>query len=215
MTAYEIRECQNCGLRYPLIEGHSFGTRCPSCLGETHVVLTRQLDFEGKSSNDLTPGPSPFRRGQLSALLDNIRSAWNVGSIFRTADGFGLKHLHLCGITPTPDTESVKKTSLGAEETVAWTYAKNACLKGQELKSKGYKLFALEEDRRSIPIQNAGGITNERIVLVTGNEVTGVDPDLLDLCDKVLFIPMSGNKKSFNVAVAFAVAAFTLSSQDK
>jgi tRNA G18 (ribose-2'-O)-methylase SpoU len=209
MTAYEIRECNSCGLRYPLTEGHSFGTRCPSCLGETQVVLTRQLDLESKSLMK----PASFH---LEALLDNVRSAWNVGSIFRTADGLGLRHLYLCGITPTPEMDAVKKTSLGAEDAVSWTYSNNALQTGQELKSQGLKLFGLEEDTRSIPIQSVEKIAlNEKVVLVTGNEVTGVDPDLLDLCDEILFIPMRGNKKSFNVAVAFAVAAFTLSSQDK
>jgi tRNA G18 (ribose-2'-O)-methylase SpoU len=147
----------------------------------------------------------------FEALLDNVRSAWNVGSIFRTAEGFGLKELYLCGVTPTPQGDAVKKTSLGAEETVNWIYCKNAVSAARKLKTTGYHLIALEEDERSIPIQNARNVkTNEKSVLVVGNEVTGVDPDLLDLCDEILFIPMSGNKKSFNVAVAFAVAAFTL-----
>ena len=201
MTAfYEIRECQNCGLRYPLTEGHPFGERCPSCLGATSLIFTRPLNREAASHSHRAVL-------HLEALLDNIRSAWNVGSIFRTADGFGLRHLHLCGITPTPENDAVQKTSLGAEETVAWTYNKNAVQAGRALKFKGYQLFALEEDARSVPIQSARGIRkNEKIVLVTGNEVTGVDPDLLDLCDQILFIPMSGNKKSFNVAVAFAIA---------
>jgi tRNA G18 (ribose-2'-O)-methylase SpoU len=208
-STYEIRECNSCGLRYPLTEIQSFGTRCPSCLGETYVVLIRQFESEAKSSIK----PAVFH---LEAMLDNIRSAWNVGSIFRTADGFGLKHLHLCGITPTPEIDAVKKTSLGAEETVNWSYNKNALRTAQTLKSEGYKFIALEEDKRSVPIQNAGRDTDKvKTVLVAGNEITGVDPDLLDLCDEMLFIPMRGNKRSFNVAVAFAVAAFTLSSQGK
>jgi 23S rRNA (guanosine2251-2'-O)-methyltransferase len=205
--SYQIRECRNCGLRYPITQGYSFGTRCPSCLGNTRVVLTRPLSAETVSPlNELKPGPTPYKGGELSGLLDNVRSAWNVGSIFRTADGFGLNHLHLCGITPTPESEAVKKTSLGAEETISWTYHKNAVLAAQTLKSEGYRLFALEEDR-SISIQRAKQkIEDEKIVLVAGNEITGVDPDLLSLCDQVFFIPMRGDKRSFNVAVAFAVA---------
>ncbi len=203
--SYQIRECPNCGLRYPLTEGHSFGTRCPSCLGNTRVVLTRGLTYE-----TISPLNQPSLH--LEALLDNIRSAWNVGSIFRTADGFGLKHLHLCGITPTPDSEAVRKTSLGAEETVSWTYHKNAVLAAQTLKSEGYSLFAMEEDGRSISIQSAKQKTeNEKFVLIAGNEITGVDPDLLSLCDQVFFIPMRGDKRSFNVAVAFAIAVSQIS----
>ncbi len=203
--SYQIRECPNCGLRYPLTEGHSFGTRCPSCLGNTRVVLTRGLTYE-----TISPLNQPSLH--LEALLDNIRSAWNVGSIFRTADGFGLKHLHLCGITPTPDSEAVRKTSLGAEETVSWTYHKNAVVAAQALKSEGYSLFAMEEDNRSISIQSAKQKTeNEKFVLIAGNEITGVDPDLLSLCDQVFFIPMRGDKRSFNVAVAFAIAVSQIS----
>jgi len=169
------------------------------------VVLTRGLTYE-----TISPLNQPSLH--LEALLDNIRSAWNVGSIFRTADGFGLKHLHLCGITPTPDSEAVRKTSLGAEETVSWTYHKNAVVAAQALKSEGYSLFAMEEDNRSISIQSAKQKTeNEKFVLIAGNEITGVDPDLLSLCDQVFFIPMRGDKRSFNVAVAFAIAVSQIS----
>jgi 23S rRNA (guanosine2251-2'-O)-methyltransferase len=114
-TYYEIRLCQNCGLRYPLTESHPFGERCPVCLGTTQVVLKRTIALLPSR------GEGTGIRGeiQLSALLDNIRSAWNVGAIFRTADGLGIDKLFLCGITPTPDSEAVRKTSLGAEETVA------------------------------------------------------------------------------------------------
>jgi 23S rRNA (guanosine2251-2'-O)-methyltransferase len=156
---------------------------------------------------------------QLEALLDNIRSAWNVGSIFRTADGLGVSKLYLCGITPTPDNEAVRKTSLGAEETVAWEYSRNAMETAKKLKGEGYRVIALEQDERSIPIdtlvpersaaQSKGMLTKD--VLILGNEVTGVDPGLLDLCDLIVHIPMHGQKRSFNVEVAFAIAAFQLS----
>lgn len=197
---YEIRECPGCGLRYPLMAHQSFGTRCPACLNETTVVVTRQLYSEKPAGPQAPAVP-------LEALLDNIRSAWNVGSIFRTADGFGLRHLHLCGITPTPEQAAVRKTSLGAEHTVGWTYRKNVLLAARQLKSSGYRLYALEAHARSIPVQSARGLIHgKQVVLVAGNEVTGVDPGVLELCDEILFIPMSGRKRSFNVAVAFAVA---------
>ena len=215
-TSYEIRQCPNCGLRYPLTEGHPFGTRCPSCLGDTEVVLTRHIAHEVETSPDLTPGPSPLRRGELIGLLDNIRSAWNVGSIFRSADGFGLSHLHLCGITPTPENDSVTKTSLGAENTVGWTYHKNAVELVKGLKVEGWKVLALEEHERAIPIHlHRPSTIAQDVVLIVGNEVTGVDPELLEMCDEILFIPMRGRKKSFNVAVAFSIAAFTLSTSSE
>jgi tRNA G18 (ribose-2'-O)-methylase SpoU len=203
-ATFEIRECVNCGLRYPLTAGSSFGTRCPACLGDTKTISTHPIQTEN-------PVPFSGPAFHLEALLDNVRSAWNVGSIFRTADGFGLKHLHLCGLTPTPEIEAVRKTALGAEKAVAWTYHKNAVAAARELKAQGFRLFALEEDKRAVPIREAKQKTqNGAAILVVGNEITGVDPDLLGLCDEIFHIPMRGRKKSFNVAVAFAIAAFTL-----
>src|SRR6185503_2226355 len=114
-AAYEIRLCNSCGLRYPLTDGQAFGTRCPICMGATRLVLSRELIYEPTQVR-----PESFQAeggGQLAVLLDNIRSAWNVGSIFRSADGFGFAHAYLCGITPTPESEAVTKTSLGAENT--------------------------------------------------------------------------------------------------
>lgn len=147
---------------------------------------------------------------QRAVLLDNIRSAWNVGSIFRSADGFGFDHIYLCGITPTPEQAAVQKTSLGAEETVAWSYHKNAVELVQGLKVEGWNVCALEEDERSQPLASNKTAENKNTLLILGSEVTGVDPDLLALCDEIYFIPMSGNKRSFNVSIAFSIAAFAL-----
>ena len=215
-ASYEIRLCESCGLRYPLVQGHPFGTRCPVCLGNTRLVLSRQWDSE--------PGPVSYlerkskvkeeRRKNIAVLLDNIRSAWNVGSILRSADGFGFTHAYLCGITPTADNEAVTKTSLGAEDAVPWSYHKDAVRLVQGLKAEGWKVFALEDDKRSLPIfQFTDYQLPNPVVLIIGNEVTGVDPELLDLCDKILYIPMLGEKKSFNVAIAFGIAAYALYSQ--
>jgi tRNA G18 (ribose-2'-O)-methylase SpoU len=214
VTKYEIRLCQSCGLRYPLVENHPFGERCPSCLGSTKSILTHRIDRKTAS----LANKSKIR---LEALLDNLRSAWNVGSIFRTADGLGVGKLHLCGITPTPENESVTKTSLGAEETVEWEYARNALETAQQLKIAGYKLIALEQDERSMALgdpppseDNATSLCSaqgDMLVLIVGNEITGIDPDLLNICDLILHIPMMGVKRSLNVEVAFGIAAFHLS----
>src|SRR6185503_3266240 len=109
--SYEIRTCNSCGLRYPLMVNHPFGTRCPVCMGETRVVLQRSLRAKDRTWEVQKEGSGL----NFAVLLDNIRSAWNVGSILRSADGFGFSHAYLCGITPTGDNESVTKTSLGAE----------------------------------------------------------------------------------------------------
>ena len=145
--------------------------------------------------------------------MDNIRSAWNVGSIFRSADGFGFVHAYLCGITPTPEVEAVRKTSLGAEDSVPWSYHKDSVKLVKGLKKEGFRILALEEDERARGmLKDEGGRMNGNSVLILGSEVTGVDPELLDLCDEILYIPMRGEKKSFNVAMAFSIAAYALTS---
>jgi tRNA G18 (ribose-2'-O)-methylase SpoU len=148
-------------------------------------------------------------RGDIAVLLDNIRSAWNVGAILRTADGFGFNHLYACGITPSPDNEAVPKTALGAQESVPWSYYKDALKLVKGLKEDGWKVLALEEDERSVDVRRIDHRAHST-VLILGNELTGVDPDLLDLCDTLYAIPMRGQKRSFNVAVAFGIAAYAL-----
>jgi tRNA G18 (ribose-2'-O)-methylase SpoU len=202
-SAFEIRVCGSCGLRYPLIQGQSFGARCPQCLGETSVVLTKEMSRQRRGN----AGADKNER-EIVVLLDNIRSAWNVGSILRSADGFGFSHAHLCGITPTPEIEAVRKTSLGAETTVEWTYHKNALEAAQELKLAGYKLLALEDDKKAVEIWKAR--VERKTALVVGNEISGVDPDLLSFCNEIVYIPMRGMKKSFNVSTAFGIAAYAL-----
>ena len=215
-TGHQIRLCNSCGLRYPITDGHAFGTRCPICMAETRLTLqvSWKPDFEpirDHSSNDLPPNPSPKRSGELAVLLDNIRSAWNVGSILRSADGFGITHAYLCGITPTPEIEAVAKTSLGAEDSVSWSYHKDAVKLVNELKKEGWKIWALEEDPRAKSISELiSPQVNQNCILIVGNEVTGVDSGLLDLCDEIFYIPMQGGKSSFNVAMAFSIAAYQI-----
>lgn len=185
-------------------------------MGQTRVILTRQLvaepkydrpDTSQREGTKSTKNAKQERGKRLAVLLDNIRSAWNVGSILRSADGFGFGHAYLCGITPTPENEAVTKTSLGAEHTVTWSHHKDAVKLVKGLKKEGWKVWALEDDKRAVPINSASN-TNERGVLILGSEVTGVDPELLDLCDSIYYIPMHGEKKSFNVAIAFGIAAY-------
>jgi 23S rRNA (guanosine2251-2'-O)-methyltransferase len=149
---YQIRQCNNpsCGLRFPLVEGQM--GRCPRCLDETIKIAEYPLAREPAKVVDAASHPGPL------VLLDNIRSAWNVGAIFRTADGFGFSGLHLCGITPTPENEAVRKTSLGAENNLPWRYHPNALLAARELAQTGYTLFALELTDDAIPLPQAGKI---------------------------------------------------------
>jgi tRNA G18 (ribose-2'-O)-methylase SpoU len=145
-----------------------------------------------------------------AVLLDNIRSGWNVGAILRSADGFGFYHAFLCGITPTGDNETVTKTALGAQDSVPWSHHGDAVKLVRGLKAEGWKVYALEEDRRATELHALPGDLAKQEVLIVGNEVTGVDPELLDLCDSILYIPMRGEKRSFNVAIAFGIAAYAL-----
>ena len=206
MTNFEIRVCESCGLRYPLTEGSSFGIRCPICLGITHAVLNKQMSSESALTD------RKKKRDELTVLVDNVRSAWNVGSILRSADGFGFSHAFLCGITPTPEVDAVRKTALGADDFVPWSYHKDAVKLVKGLKKEGWVIWALEEEERAKPLKKIKRRIEQRTVLIAGSEVTGVDPELLDLCDEVFYIPMRGEKRSFNVAVAFGIAGFTLSS---
>ncbi|HEX5807379.1 MAG TPA: TrmH family RNA methyltransferase [Anaerolineales bacterium] len=218
-TAYAIRLCETCGLRYPLMDAHPFGTRCPACMGETRTVLRRELGEEKEVNPRLEEWKSKRKveRGKrIAVLLDNIRSGWNVGSILRSADGFGFTHAFLCGITPTGDNEAVTKTSLGAEVSVPWSYHKDAVKLVKGLKHESWKVYGLEEAGRAIPLTAAHDLPTgawERAVLIMGNEVTGVDPELLELCDEVFHIQMRGEKRSFNVAIAFGIAAYALTRQ--
>jgi len=212
VETYEIRLCQNpeCGLRYPQANTDGFGTRCPSCLAETSVITKLDVYHHTRNSNNYQIPPSLGKRRDVIPLLDNIRSACNVGSIFRTAGGLGISKLYLCGITPTPENKSVCKTSLGAEEYVEWEHSRNALDTAKKLKFEGNRLIALEQDPRAVPINQVSIPESQSSTLILGNEVTGVDPGLLHLCDDIVYIPMHGQNNSFNVEVAFAIALNTL-----
>lgn len=152
----------------------------------------------------------------MIAILDNIRSLHNVGSIFRTADAAGVKKLYLTGITPGPldrfgrPIKQLVKVSLGAEKTIKWEKAKSAGVLIDKLKKQGYKIFAVEQDKKSIPYyrarHQASGI--KKIALVFGNEVRGLSPAILKKADKILEIPMRGRKESLNVSVAFGIIVY-------
>ena len=149
----------------------------------------------------------------ICALLNNIRSIHNVGSIFRTADGAGLEKLWLCGITPIPPSLQLTKTALGAEKIVPWEYRQNAKVCIEELKNQGYEIVALEQTRQSIPHNEFR--SQRPVCLIVGNEIGGVGDELVPLCDTSLEIEMRGVKNSLNVSVAFGIVAYYLVSQYK
>lgn len=160
---------------------------------------------------------------QIFVILHSIRSAHNVGSIFRTADAAGVDKIYLCGYTPTPETSDkgqaiskISKTALGAEKTVAWEQYKQTWRLLEKLKKDGVKIVALEQDKKAIdyrkfkiPLRN--GVPEwSSLVLVLGNEVDGLSKEILKYADKIIAIPMYGQKESLNVSVAAGIALFKI-----
>ncbi len=218
MKRAQFWECTHpqCGFRFPEVaEADALPTSrdCPRCGAPLRPVAQVPLPAE-PSPPEAPPHPSPPpppAPGARLALLDNLRSAWNVGSIFRSADGAGWAHLCLAGFTPTPEHPGVAKTGLGAERRVPWSAHPNAVRLARELQRQGWVLWALETTASSAALTTvAAEAQNLALALVVGNEQAGVDPDLLALCDRVVALPMLGHKRSLNVAVAFAIAAYLL-----
>ncbi len=154
------------------------------------------------------PKPPVKPKQDIVLVLDNIRSLYNVGSMFRTADGFGVSKIFLCGITGTPLQNGLKKVSLGAEDSVAWEHQPVTWRVLEKLRADGYTIVGLETDKGSISLTEARFTGN--IALVVGNEVRGLTPALRKRLDAMVEIPMLGMKESFNVGVACGVALYTL-----
>lgn len=144
------------------------------------------------------------------AVLENIRSAYNVGSVFRTADAFLLNAIYITGYTCIPPHKEIKKTALGAEETVDWKHFTNATEAIKNLKAAGYKVYAVEQAKDSLKLQNAAFDTDDKIAVIFGNEVTGVEQDTILQCDGCIEIPQLGMKHSLNIATAAGVVLWEI-----
>jgi tRNA G18 (ribose-2'-O)-methylase SpoU len=171
--------------------------------GNDTIVPTRLRPRPGE-----TDPADPAGRLPAYAILDNIRSVWNVGSIFRTADSVALGGLYLCGMTATPPRPDIEKTALGATQSVPWDYWRDSVAAARHLKELGLPLIALEQaadavswDSFDFPFPHC---------FIVGHEIHGVNKELLDLVDQVVEIPMAGVKHSLNVAVSFGVLAFEI-----
>lgn len=166
------------------------------------------------SNRSLLENSKSLPKIKLVGVLDNIRSLYNVGSMFRTADAFGLKHLYLCGMTGAPNSElqrrRIAKTSLGAEETVPWTKCENALDAVRNLKADGFTVVALEQTPQATSLFEFSTSPSKKIALIVGHELYGVHADVLAAADHHLMIPMLGSKESLNVAVAFGIATAIL-----
>jgi 23S rRNA (guanosine2251-2'-O)-methyltransferase len=154
-----------------------------------------------------------FRKSEKSPViivLDNVRSQSNVGSIFRTADAFLTRAIYLCGITATPPHRDIQKTALGATESVAWKYYQGTSEAIGDLKAAGYKIIGVEQTEGSIELQDIRLEEGELYAFIFGNEVNGVDQDIIDLCDLCIEIPQFGTKHSFNIAISVGIVLWEL-----
>ena len=145
------------------------------------------------------------RPGGVAVVLDNIRSAHNVGSTFRTADAFGVDRMYLCGICACPPSAEIHKSALGAEQSVAWEHWDDTVAAVQSLKAQGWTIVCVEQTEGSVSLENFAKEDGRKYAVVFGNEVDGVQQSVADLADIVLEIPQWGTKHSLNVSVAVGV----------
>lgn len=138
-------------------------------------------------------------------VLDNIRSCNNIGSVFRTSDALLIESIYLCGYTATPPNKDIHKTALDAEKSVDWEYFNETTEAVRALQSKGYKVFAIEQVDDSIMLPDYKPAENEKIAIIFGNEVRGVQQKVIDLCDGAIEIPQYGTKHSFNISVSAGI----------
>ncbi len=155
-------------------------------------------------------------KNPVAVVLDNIRSMHNVGSVFRTADAFLVESLCLCGYTSRPPHRDIHKTALGATETVHWEYYASTIEAVHVLKENGYAIWAVEQAEGSVALNKlnfatlAGNGNRQKVAVIFGNEVSGVDEDVLELCDGCIEIPQSGTKHSLNISVAAGIVLWEL-----
>ena len=165
------------------------------------ITEMERLSVEEYRKSDKTP---------LVVVLDHVRSLYNVGSIFRTADAFRLQGICLCGITARPPHPEIHKTALGAEDAVSWQYYERTqdCI--TKLKSQGYTVWAVEQCKGSTLLNEKLKIKDEKVAIVLGNEVKGVQQEVIDQCDGCLEIPQFGTKHSMNVSVTAGIVIWEM-----
>ena len=160
-----------------------------------------RVDIESFKELEKTP---------ITIVLDNVRSMHNVGSAFRTADGFAIEQIILCGITATPPHREIEKTALGATQSVQWTHYKETTDAVQALKEQGYKILAIEQAEGSVSLEQFEISENDKYAFVFGNEVHGVDEEVMEQVDGCIEIPQFGTKHSFNVSVTIGIVLWDI-----
>ena len=150
-------------------------------------------------------------KASVIAVLENVRSAYNVGSVLRTADAFLLQAVYTTGYTAHPPHRQIQKTALGADETVTSKHFADAAAAINELRTEGFTIYAIEQAEQSIALQHFAAAPDDKIAVVFGNEVTGVEQSTILLCDGCIEIPQLGMKHSLNIATAAGIVLWKLS----
>lgn len=141
-------------------------------------------------------------------IAHNIRSLWNIGAVFRSADAFSVSHIHLTGYTAAPPRKEISKTALGAESTIPWSQEKDPLTIISQRKKEGFTIIALELGEGSTPLMDFA--TDKPVCLILGHEILGVSQELIAVSDRTVFIPMLGSKNSLNVSVAAGIALYQI-----
>ena len=149
------------------------------------------------------------KKSPIILVLDNIRSAMNVGSVFRTADAFLIEKIYLCGITATPPNKELLKTALGANNSVDWEYVEETLIIIKRLKKDNHHIVGVEQTEKATLLNNFE-IPNKKIALIFGNEVFGVNQESIDLCDECIEIPQFGTKHSLNISVSAGIVIWEI-----
>lgn len=173
------------------------------------IYMPRKLSTKEILEENLSQSP-PKKLSEVKVVLHNIRSLHNVGSMFRSSDAFGISELLLSGYTPRPPRPEITKTAIGAEEYVSWSGWSDPIEMINTLKADGYTLIGMEQTSNSIPLPQLDAKSFERICIVMGNEITGIDDDMMPHIDAFISIPQFGNKHSLNVSVAAGVMLYAL-----
>lgn len=171
--------------------------------------MSRKLENSELDRLDVD-GFKEAKKSPIIIILDNIRSLNNIGSVFRTADAFLVQKIYLCGITATPPHKDIRKTALGATESVDWEYRKDTVEVVQELKQQGVQTVAVEQAENAVMLNDFEVGATETIALIFGNEVKGVSQEVVNASDTVLEIPQFGTKHSLNISVSAGVVVWDL-----
>ena len=176
--------------------------------------MSRKLENSELDRLDVE-GFKEAKKSPIIIILDNVRSLNNIGSVFRTADAFLVQKIYLCGITATPPHKDIRKTALGATESVDWEYRKDTLELVVELKQNGIKIVSVEQAENAVMLHDYQADTDQTIAFVFGNEVKGVSQEVVTASDTVVEIPQFGTKHSLNISVSVGIVVWDVWSKNK